>query len=84
MSQQKGLTQSKEALLKSYNKRLKDDIKSMVDNFVEIIKSTRVPLEEEGQVLRPLQVTEDQYEMHVRAANIVSLVMIDSTLLSTA
>ncbi|XP_064459017.1 mediator of RNA polymerase II transcription subunit 22-like [Ornithodoros turicata] len=71
MAQQKGLTQSKEALLKSYNKRLKDDIKSMVDNFSEMIKSTRVPLEEEGQVLRPLQVTEDQYEMHVRAANIV-------------
>ncbi|CAN7947096.1 hypothetical protein HPB47_023869 [Ixodes persulcatus] len=71
MAQPKGLSQSKEALLKSYTKRLKDDMKSMIDNFTEIIKSTRVPLEEEGQVLRPLQVTQDQYEMHVRAANIV-------------
>lgn len=82
MSQPKGLSQSKEALLKTYTKRLKDDIKSMVDNFSEIIKSTRVPSEEEAQVLRPLQVTEDQYEMHVRAANIVSfLVLFPSALL---
>ena len=27
-------TQSKEALLKSYNKRLKDDVKSILDNFL--------------------------------------------------
>ena len=33
-AQQRALPQSKEALLKSYNKRLKDDIKSMLDNFV--------------------------------------------------
>jgi len=39
---QKGLPQSKEALLKSYQKRLKDDIKSMVDNYVEIIKLGKV------------------------------------------
>jgi len=39
---QKGLSQSKEALLKSYQKRLKDDIKSMVDNYVEIIKLGKV------------------------------------------
>ena len=41
---QKGLSQSKEALLKSYQKRLKDDIKSMVDNYVEIIKLGKVCL----------------------------------------
>jgi len=39
---QKGLSQTKEALLKSYQKRLKDDIKSMVDNYVEIIKLGKV------------------------------------------
>ena len=33
-AQQRALPQSKEALLKSYNKRLKDDVKSMLDNFV--------------------------------------------------
>jgi len=39
---QKSLPQTKEALLKSYQKRLKDDIKSMVDNYVEIIKLGKV------------------------------------------
>lgn len=71
MAQAKGLSQSKEALLKSYTKQLKDDMKSMVDNFTEIVKSARVPLDEEGQVLRPLQGIQDHYEMTVRAANIV-------------
>ena len=46
MSQQqqlsRGLTQSKEALLKSYTMRLKDDIKAMLDNFTEVIKLARV------------------------------------------
>jgi hypothetical protein len=31
--QQRQLPQGKEALLKAYNKRLKDNVKSMVDNF---------------------------------------------------
>ena len=30
---QRTLPQNKEALLKSYNKRLKDDVKSLLDNF---------------------------------------------------
>lgn len=42
MSQARGLPQSKEALLKSYNKKLKDDIQSMLVNFEEIIKLARV------------------------------------------
>ena len=33
MAHQRSVTQSKEALLKSYNKRLKDDVKSLLDNF---------------------------------------------------
>ena len=39
---QKSISQTKEALLKSYQKRLKDDIKSMVDNYVEILKIGKV------------------------------------------
>ncbi|GIY40762.1 mediator of RNA polymerase II transcription subunit 22 [Caerostris darwini] len=72
MAQVKTLPQSKEALLKSYNKRLKDDIKSMVDNFVEIVKLARPPGDEDNSnVIRPLATSQDQCEMHVRAANIV-------------
>ncbi|XP_068734719.1 mediator of RNA polymerase II transcription subunit 22-like [Montipora capricornis] len=63
------LPQSKETLLKSYTKRLKDDVKSILDNFTEIIKSSKV--ENETQVARLTQSTQDQYEMNVRAANIV-------------
>lgn len=71
MSQQasKTMPQSKEALLKSYTKRMKDDIKSMVDNYAEVIKLAKV--EEDTQVHRPTQAEQDQYEMAVRAANIV-------------
>nr|XP_028584196.1 mediator of RNA polymerase II transcription subunit 22-like isoform X3 [Podarcis muralis] len=69
MSQQHVLPQSKETLLQSYNKRLKDDIKSVMDNFTEIIKTAKI--EEETQVSRATQGKQDNYEMHVRAANIV-------------
>ena len=33
MSAQRSLPQNKEALLKSYTTRLKDDVKSMLENF---------------------------------------------------
>lgn len=33
MAHQRTLPQSKEALLKSYTSRLKDDVKSMLENF---------------------------------------------------
>ena len=42
MAQTRSLSQSKEALLKSYTKRLKDDVKSILDNFTEIVKSSKV------------------------------------------
>ncbi|CAM1293135.1 MED22 (predicted) [Pycnogonum litorale] len=67
--QRQSLPQNKEALLKSYQKRLKDDIKSMLDNFNEIVKSAKV--EEDSQISRLLQSTEDHYEVAVRSANIV-------------
>jgi len=62
-------SQNKEAVLKGYSKRLKDNIKSMVDNFSEIVKMARV--EAEGQVSRATQADEDNFEMTVRSANIV-------------
>ncbi|KAB0394068.1 hypothetical protein E2I00_001772, partial [Balaenoptera physalus] len=37
----RALPQSKETLLQSYNKRLKDDVKSIMDNFTEIIKTAK-------------------------------------------
>lgn len=44
MAQPRVLPQSKETLLQSYNKRLKDDVKSIMDNFTEIIKTAKVRL----------------------------------------
>ncbi|XP_078107718.1 mediator of RNA polymerase II transcription subunit 22 isoform X2 [Sander vitreus] len=69
MATQRGLPQSKESLLQNYNKRLKDDIRSILDNFTEIIKTAKI--EDETQVSRATQAEQDHYEMHVRAANIV-------------
>ncbi len=60
---------SKDALLKSYQKRLKEDINAMLTNFLEIIKLCKV--EEESQVSRATQCEEDAFEMQVRAANMV-------------
>nr|XP_032836650.1 mediator of RNA polymerase II transcription subunit 22 isoform X1 [Petromyzon marinus] len=65
----RALPQSKEALLQSFNKRLKDDVRSILDNFTEIVKTAKV--EEESQVSRTTQSEQDHYEMHVRASNIV-------------
>ncbi|KAH9514567.1 Mediator of RNA polymerase II transcription subunit 22 [Bulinus truncatus] len=70
MSQgQSSLPQNKEAQLRSYQVHLKDNIRSMYDNFTEIIRLARI--EEDGQLLRPTQIDQDNYEMQVRAANIV-------------
>ncbi|XP_034452008.1 mediator of RNA polymerase II transcription subunit 22 isoform X1 [Hippoglossus hippoglossus] len=69
MATQRVLSQSKETLLQNYNKRLKDDISSILDNFTEIIKTAKI--EDETQVARATQAEQDHYEMHVRAANIV-------------
>ncbi len=60
---------SKDALLKSYRKRLKEDITAMLSNFSEIVKLCKV--EEESQVSRATQCEEDAFEMQVRAANMV-------------
>ncbi|KAL4218627.1 Mediator of RNA polymerase II transcription subunit 22 [Mactra antiquata] len=65
----RAIPQSKEALLKSYTLRLKEDVKSMLDNYTEVIKLARV--EEESQLSKSTQAEQDQYEMQVRASNIV-------------
>lgn len=44
MATQRVLPQSKESLLQNYNKRLKDDIRSILDNFTEIVKTAKVYL----------------------------------------
>ncbi|XP_018906471.1 mediator of RNA polymerase II transcription subunit 22 [Bemisia tabaci] len=56
-------------LLKSYTTRLKDDVKTMVENFEEIIRLAKG--EHETQLSRMAQCEQDTFEMHVRAANIV-------------
>ena len=38
------VTVSKDALLKSYSKRLKDDVRSLADNFSAIVKTCRCPV----------------------------------------
>lgn len=72
MAQQTGakiLPQSKEAQLKSYQKRLKDDIKSMFDNFGEIFKLIRI--DDEPVLGRASQAEQDRLEIEVRSANMV-------------
>ncbi len=48
---------TKDALLKSYHKRLKDDINSITSNFTEIIKLCKV--EDENQVITSIWITID-------------------------
>ena len=43
---------TKDALLKSYHKRLKDDINSITSNFTEIIKLCKVEDENQVNVLK--------------------------------
>jgi len=69
MSNKVAVPLTKDALLKSYRKRLKDDITSMLANFTEIIKLCKI--EEENQISRSAQCEEDAFEMQVRAANMV-------------
>ncbi|XP_070490997.1 mediator of RNA polymerase II transcription subunit 22-like [Chironomus tepperi] len=64
------MSQTKDALLRSYNNRLKDDVKSMLENFEEIIRMAKGE-NENGQLAKLTQSEQDGYEMQVRAANIV-------------
>ena len=72
MSNKVAVPPTKDALLKSYRKRLKDDIGSMVANFTEIMKLCQISKsEEESQVSRSTLCEEEAFEMQVRAANMV-------------
>ncbi|XP_017138920.1 mediator of RNA polymerase II transcription subunit 22 [Drosophila miranda] len=63
------LPQSKEALLKSYNARLKEDVRSMLENFEETLKLAR--RESHSQISRTTQCEQDSLEMQIRASNMV-------------
>lgn len=52
--------------LKSYQKRLKDDVKSLVDNFEQVLRLMRV---DNDWSLTSSRVQETGYEMRVRAGN---------------
>jgi len=74
----KALPQAKEAQLKSYQKRLKDDVRTIADNFLEIVKigkadgdSTDMDKSKQLQVSRPAQAVQDLLEAEVRAGCIV-------------
>lgn len=58
---------TQEAQLKSYQKRLRDDIKSIVDNYVEILKCLKV--EQPDYNLTTAKIQSNAYEQCVRAAN---------------
>lgn len=106
---QRGLPQSKEALLKSYSSRLKDDVKSLLENFegrlsyvhefctesvfIDVSSCLTLPFdfdyliseiiklakgESDSQLSRMTQCEQDTYEMHVRSANIVSILKCSS------
>lgn len=55
--------------MKSYNTRLKEDVRSMLDNFEEIVRLAKG--ENETQFSKMTQCEQDTYEMQVRASNIV-------------
>ena len=57
-------SQSKEVLLKSYTKRLKDDIKSMVDNYTEILRLCK--FEDDGNVLAQVSRYKSQISVSAR------------------
>jgi len=59
-------TTTHDTQLKSYQKRLKDDIKSLTDNFEHIIRAVKVDPEVNMSAARLQETT---YEMRVRAAN---------------
>lgn len=65
----KTLPLSNEALLKSFQKRLKDDVRSLYDNLTEISKFGISKPEEESTLTKVAQAEQNRYEIEVRAAN---------------
>lgn len=52
--------------LKSYQKRLKDDVKSLIDNFEQVLRLVRV---ENEPSLTGARMQEVAYEMRIRSGN---------------
>nr|XP_039265440.1 mediator of RNA polymerase II transcription subunit 22-like [Styela clava] len=65
------LSHTTQNLLKSYKSRLQDDIRTMYENFNEIIRSAKITTDEKQLVQKESQGYFDVYQMKVRAANIV-------------
>ncbi|XP_015795388.1 mediator of RNA polymerase II transcription subunit 22 [Tetranychus urticae] len=64
------MTTSHEATLKAYQKWLKDAIKSITDNYLEIIKLVKIDNEGLPNNSTPAR-AQEHYEVIVRAANMV-------------
>lgn len=65
------LSYSTQNLLKSYRSRLQEDVRTMSENFNEIVKSAKVTTDEKQLIQKELQGHFDVCQMKVRAANIV-------------
>jgi mediator of RNA polymerase II transcription subunit 22 len=64
------MTSTHETVLKSYQKHLKDDIKSILDNFMEIMILAKVDTDKVGNNVTPNR-AQEHYEMTVRASNMI-------------
>ena len=64
------MTTSHETTLKTFQKWLKDDIRSILDNFLEIVKLAKVELDLNPQNITPSR-AQEHYEVIVRASNMI-------------
>lgn len=64
------MTTSHEATLKTFQKWLKDDIKSITDNFLEIVKLAKVEPDTTSPNTTPSR-AQEHYEVIVRASNMI-------------
>ena len=60
------MSASQDLQLKSYQKRLKDDVKSLIDNFEQVLRLVKV---ENESSLTGARMQEIAYEMRIRAGN---------------
>lgn len=64
------MSSSHEASLKTFQKWLKDDIKSITDNFLEIVKLAKTEPDTTSPNITPSR-PQEHYEVTVRAANMI-------------
>lgn len=58
---------SQDMQLKTYQKRLRDDVKSLADNFEQLIRLMKV--ENDASLMTSAKIQESGYEMKIRAGN---------------